>query len=506
MRLAELAQGIGTIHPARTGEGDAALTTITGITDDSRAVQPGWLFVARAGTRTDGAAFVQQALQAGAAAVLIDGDPRALPVPVVRAGSAPLALALLAERFHGNPSSKLKLVGVTGTNGKSTIVHLVQQAMERLETRCGLVGSIESFDGLVRAPARLTTPPAHELSALFATMLAHGCTAAAMEVSSHALDQHRAAGLSFDVGVFSNLSGDHLDYHGDMAAYASAKAKLFAQLPSAGLAIIHDVGEPAKLMAQHCRCPVLFCGGEHQANVRTASQSLSGQSLVLTGPWGEAPVRTRLIGAFNAMNTLQAALAVHALTSCDASAISRAFEHARGPAGRLDPVHDEGQRPRVLVDFAHTDDALANSISAVRASLDAEARGGQLWVVFGAGGDRDATKRPRMGRVVSELADRVVVTSDNPRTEPPMAIIEQVVAGFPAGGLDAMTTEPDRAKAIKLALQSAAPDDVVLIAGKGHERQQLISDGAGSIRAIDFDDFALARRVLDQLQSADTPA
>ncbi len=506
MRLAELAQGIGTIHPARTGEGDTALTTIAGITDDSREVQPGWLFVARAGTRTDGAAFIQRAIDAGAAAILIDGDPQALPVPVVRADSAPLALALLAERFHGSPTSKLKLVAVTGTNGKSTIVHLVQQALERLGTRCGLVGSIESFDGLERAPARLTTPPAHELSALFASMLANGCTAAAMEVSSHAIDQHRAAGLSFDVGVFTNLSGDHLDYHRDMGSYARAKAKLFAQLPPAGLAIIHDVGEPARLMADHCRCPVLLCGGEHQADVRIESQSLSGQSLVLTGPWGEAAVRTRMVGAFNAMNTLQAALAVDALISCDASAISRAFEHARGPAGRLDPVHDQGQRPRVLVDFAHTDDALANSISAVRAAIDAEGGGGQLWVVFGAGGDRDASKRPRMGRVVSELADRKVVTSDNPRTEPPMAIIEQVVAGIPADRLNATTIEPDRAKAIEHTLRNASPDDVVLITGKGHERQQLISDGAGGICAIDFDDFALARRVLAQLQSADTTA
>ncbi len=505
MLLAELAQGIGTVeNPARGS------IMVRDITDDSRQVRPGSLFIARKGLIADGRTFIAQAIEAGACAVMckerLDQIPPNIPMLVVE--DAALAMAQLAERFFGNPTSSLKLAGVTGTNGKSTIVHLIHQALERMNTRCGLVGTIETHDGLSRARATLTTPPATELSRLFASMLANGCEAAAMEVSSHALHQRRVAGLSFDIGVFTNLSGDHLDYHVDMDSYAEAKAMLFEQLPSDGLAIIHATGARAEQMAARCACPVLMCGGGSgggsgeggECDVRIEHESFEGQRLTLIGPWGEVRVRTQLIGGFNAMNTLQAAAAVHAITDCDSDQLACAFEGLAGPTGRLDPVHRPGDGLRVLVDFAHTDDALRNSIGAVRGVLEAEKSGGQLWVIFGAGGDRDGTKRPRMGRVVGELADRVVVTSDNPRSEPPRDIIDQIVAGIPEAKRSSVIVEPDRTRAIELALTKAQAGDVVLIAGKGHERDQLIAGGtSGGYRAIEHDDALCARRVLDNL-------
>ncbi len=504
MRLAKLAQGIATqIRPPAANAGDTADPLIGAITDDSRTCTPGCLFVARSGTLNDGATFLDAAIAAGAAAVALENPPTSpLPVPALIVNDAPLALAQLAERLAGSPTSKLALIGVTGTNGKSTIVHLIERALARLGTRCGLVGSVESFDGEHRVRARLTTPPAHELSALFARMVANGCTAAAMEVSSHALDQRRAAGLNFDIALFTNLTGDHLDYHGDMETYARAKARLFAMLPPQGLAIVHTCPPWSEVMLEHARCRVITCGEGQPARADLVEETLTGQCVRLTGPWGTTDVRTRLIGSFNAANTLQAALAVHALTACTAAELAHAFDGITGPAGRLEPVHTRRDDVSVFVDFAHTDDALANAINAARTAMNAAANTNTLWVVFGAGGDRDRTKRPRMASAVAQRADRVVVTSDNPRTEDPHAIIADVVSGLSAEQKQASIIESDRAAAIAMTLAEARPGDVILICGKGHERTQIIADPAGGTRTIDFDDATHARKGLDLRLSA----
>lgn len=528
MRLEALIQGLGEIvSPTAQATPPAAESVrtpeITHITEDSRTVVPGSLFIARRGLVSDGRAFIEAALGAGAAAVVTDQPLDDLlnswpaGISLVRVPNAAQAASVIAERFYNHPSSTISMVGVTGTNGKSTVAHLVHRLLRRMSLRSGLIGTIEVDDGCTRATATHTTPPATELSGLLARMVANGCTAAAMEVSSHALHQHRVAGLRYKVGIFTNLSGEHLDYHGTMHDYASAKAMLFAMLPADGLAIIHTPSLPhgavndgvstdtdrtdyAQQMIDACACPVLRCGPNQQASVHILHESLHGQRLSLQGPWGIITAETAMIGGFNAMNTLQAVAAVHHITNCSADDLVQSLHGMTGPTGRLEPMHTAEDGVRVLVDYAHTDDALANAIRSVRTVMETEGQAGQLWVIFGAGGDRDRTKRPRMGRIASLLADQVVVTSDNPRSESPESIIEQILAGVPGDMRRKVRVQPLRDQAITQTLRAASEGDVVLIAGKGHEPDQLISDGKGGIRRIPHDDRVLARSVLEALR------
>ncbi len=496
------------------GAGDPGAVRICDLTDDSRTVLPGSMFIARAGTKTDGRAFIRDALRAGASAILTDdtGTPVDLPgehrVPVVYAGSAALASAFFAERFYGAPSSSLDLIGITGTNGKTTTAHLVHQLLNESGVRCGLIGTVQIDDGREVAAATLTTPPATELSRTLATMVESGCRAAVMEVSSHALDQGRVAALRYDVAVFTNLTGDHLDYHGTMEAYASAKARLFAMLPPQGWAIVNEEDPWCGRMLRDCRARVIRCriadegappaerapmngaGGEAVAAIRSAT--LSGTVVELCGPWGRCEVVLPLVGRHNVMNALQAVCAAWCVGVAPRTLIER-IGRAGAPPGRLEPVTTPGDPFAVLVDYAHTDDALEKVLTTLRRVLGGS---GRLLVVFGCGGDRDRSKRPRMGSVGSRLADRVLVTSDNPRTEQPGAIIDEILAGVPAERRDRVSVDVDRARAIARAIGEARAGDVVLIAGKGHETYQILPDGRGGTVTRHFDDRDEARSAL----------
>lgn len=485
MNLAQLIEGL----PIRVARGSADGVRICDLTEDSRSAMPGSLFVARAGQHADGTRFIAGAERAGAVAVLAEREPAEAPRGVVLiADDVPLMTATLAERFYGRPSDRVAVMGVTGTNGKTTVAWLMRSLLRAAGHRCGLMGTIMVDDGRGERPASHTTAPAIELSRSLAVMAEHNLGHAAIEVSSHALDQHRASGVRFAAGVFTNLSGDHLDYHGTMDRYAAAKARLFELLPADAVAVVNAYDPWHGRMIERTAARVVRCGRGQECSVETLDSDASGTDVRLRGPWGEARGRVALVGSHNVENLLHAVAAVASTAGLDAGTIESALASIGAPPGRLEPVGSG--LPRVLVDYAHTDDALARVLSSVRAVM-AE---GRLWVVFGCGGDRDRTKRPRMGAAAAEGADRVLVTSDNPRTESPTAIIDEVLAGI--ADRDRVVVHADREAAIRSAIREAGEHDVVLIAGKGHETEQVLPDGAGGTRTIDFDDRAVAAEAL----------
>lgn len=522
MLLSELVR----VMAARTaatvrGGTPAEFVRVCDITEDSRTVVPGSLFIARGGLKTDGRKFVADAITGGAVAVMTDDpaltidDPR---IPLVVCPDIMLATAVGAEAFYGNPSRALALFGVTGTNGKSTTTYLAWKLLNAHDRRCGLIGTVLIDDGREVARAIMTTPPSIELSRTFASMVECGCVAASMEVSSHALDQQRCAAFAFRVGAFTNLTGDHLDYHKTMDNYGAAKARLFEMLPTEGLAVVNANDPAAERMVRDCKAPVLRCRlgagpvDEHNATVEILSRSMRGMGLRLRGPWGDLESHVDLIGDYNAMNTLQAVAGCFALGLTGAD-LHAALPSLDAPPGRLQRVSDDDSDVTVFVDYAHTDDALANVLQAVgrvipgRTHASAavkDAAGadrsreeiGRLWVVFGCGGDKDRTKRPRMGKAAAELADVVVVTSDNPRSERPGQIIDEVLGGIPPALRSKFTVQADRGRAIAHAIREAGPRDVVVLAGKGHENTQILSDGKGGLVTINFDDAEVARRCL----------
>lgn len=494
MTLGELIEGLDV--RLRVDDAAALRLRICDLTEDSRTVMPGSLFVARRGRSADGRAYAREAAAAGAVAVLTDDPGLDAAVPVLLAGDVRVAAARLAERFCGEPSRSLRIAAVTGTNGKTTISWLIWRILNHAGIRCGLVGTVMIDDGREHAPASMTTLPAIETSHTLATMRDAGCRAAALEASSHALDQGRLDALDIDVAVFTNLTGDHLDYHETMENYARAKARLFAGLRPDALAIVNAASEWSPAMLTGCRARVLHChagpepcaGGE--ARCESAASSLDGMVARLSGPWGQIEGRTKLFGEHNLLNLLQAVAAAHGL-GLDAGQLAAAIPSLTAPPGRLERVEVEGIDLHAFVDYAHSDDSLANVLSAARAAMS-EANSA-LWCVFGCGGERDSSKRPRMGRVAAELADRVVLTSDNPRRERPGDIIDQVLAGVPDGLRARVAVEADRARAIALAVNSADPGDVILICGKGHETRQILPDGRGGTYSIEFDDRLIAR-------------
>lgn len=519
MKLADLIAGTG----ARVVRGDPATVRICDVTEDSRTVMPGSLFIARRGEKVDGRKFVGEACEQGASAIVSD-DARVCEGGVCERGAhhrdigRDVALivtsdvartsAQVAERFYGSPSSALRMVGVTGTNGKTTIVHLIHQIMNASGVRCGMIGTVLIDDGREIAPASMTTPPAVEVSRTLATMVEMGCSACAMEASSHALDQGRVAAVQFAVGVFTNLTGDHLDYHKSMDAYGDAKARMFESLNAGGTAIVNAEDGACDRMVRGCRARVLRCVARALADaekhtgptvpaycgVRILDRSIDGTRAAFEGPWGRFEATYALIGDHNAMNVLQAVASCHALGR-SGEQIAVALAHATAPRGRLERVPALGG-PTVLVDYAHTDDGLRKALGAVRSVMTS----GKLWVVFGAGGEKDTVKRPRMGCAAAELADRVVVTSDNPRRERPSDIIDQILAGMdPATRTERAVVMADRREAIEYAVREAAASDVVLIAGKGHETEQVLPDGLGGTRRIEFDDLRVAREALAAL-------
>ena len=527
---------------ARRGGGDddaATARLITDLTEDSRTATPGCLFIARGGTKTDGRKFIADAIARGAVAVLSDdpnvevpsrvaliltngnpsdavktGGPQALASAGAEnaegGNSYPALIARLAERFFGNPSARVTLIGLTGTNGKTTTTHLIHQLLngDRLaasgrrggngavQRKCGLIGTVLTDDGRETKPSTLTTPSAIDVSRALARMVAHGCTHAVMEVSSHALDQGRVAALRFDVGVFTNLTGDHLDYHGSMPAYAASKARLFEMLPGerdGGLAVVNADDESAPRMVRDCKARVARCrlseDGQAEARAKVIALHPTGTEVEFVGLWGAFEILLPLVGRHNVCNALQAACVAWrcGLTREDLVEI---LARVQAPPGRLEPVTRAGEPFGVFVDYAHTDDALENVLSALRPTVPA---GGRLTVVFGCGGDRDKTKRPRMATVACRLADRVVITSDNPRTESPGAIIADILTGVPYETRRSVLTQADRRLAIEECIAAAKPRDVIVIAGKGHEDYQIV----GTVKRP-FDDRIVAREAVDR--------
>ncbi len=514
MHLADLLQHTGLTLP---GSSDPR-ALVRGITEDSRLVKPGWVFIARPGLHADGRRFIPDAINAGALLIITDKDhiPRAQhPAdhpPILTTPHPAKTGAILAETLAGNPSQKLRLAGVTGTNGKSTVSSLISQIATHARTPCGLIGTVQIDDGSHQVPSDFTTPPAERLSPMLARMVHNHRTAAAIEVSSHALCQHRVAGLTFAAAVFTNLTGDHLDYHKDMHAYAAAKARLFAMLAPQALAVVNANDPATDTMLEHCNARVLACAVKdtpvraksHHSSTSPTVEILAtqptGTHLRITGlsqQSGRQPhtieTHTTLFGSHNAMNLLQAVVVCIEAFDIHPADVAAAIPTLHTPTGRLERVSSDTDPITVFVDFAHTDDALASALRAARQVTPKDAR---LWVVFGCGGNKDRAKRPRMGHAAATLADLVVATSDNPRTESPDAILDQIVTGIPADRRAALHRDPDRRAAINAAIAQAKPGDVVVIAGKGHEREQILADSSGNTRTIPFDDHEIARQAL----------
>jgi UDP-N-acetylmuramoyl-L-alanyl-D-glutamate--2,6-diaminopimelate ligase len=461
------------------GEG-APEIEIAGLAYDNRSVTPGALFFCVPGFKVDGHDFAPDAVARGAAALVVQ-RPLGLGVPEVVVGDVRAAMAEAAARFHGDPTRTLRVVGITGTNGKTTTAFLVRSILEHAGMRTGLLGTVTSIVGGVREPVERTTPEAIDLQATFARMLREGDRACAMEVSSHALHLHRVDGIHFSARVFTNLTQDHLDFHPTMEDYFAAKRMLFER--PGGASIVNADDEYGRRLTSEID-GVLTFGIDREADYRATDVRFDtlGSSFTLRTPDGEErEVETPLPGLFNVSNALAAIAAARTL-GVPLDTIRTALETAHRVPGRFEPV-DEGQDFAVLVDYAHTPDSLDNVLRAAR-----EITRGRLHVVFGAGGDRDRAKRPVMGRVATALADRAIVTSDNPRSEDPDAIVDQVL-----GGTDGSAErEVDRRRAIALAIEDAAAGDVVVIAGKGHEQGQEFEGG----RKEPFDDVTVAREAL----------
>ncbi len=448
---------------------------IAGLALDSRRLEPGQVFIALPGTQAHGLHYAEAAIAQGAAAILYPAAasvaPPVTPVPCIAVPQLAAQVGKLAARFYGEPSAALAVIGVTGTNGKTSCCHYMAQALDILGRRAAVIGTLGYGAADDLAPATHTTPDAIRLQALYAEFRARGCQSVVMEVSSHALDQGRVTGTHFHTAVWTNLSRDHLDYHGDMARYAAAKRRLFAS-PGLRHAVINldDAGGRETLAALPADIDVLGYTLAPAAALPISTLSAryaataAGLRLSITGAYGTGTLDTGLIGRPNAYNLLASLGALLMLGSPWNDAL-HALSGVRAVPGRLERLGGTQGKPLVIVDYAHTPDALEQALHTLRPLAH-----GDLWCVFGCGGARDAGKRPLMGAIAERLADRVILTDDNPRHEDPTAIIDAIRAGMGAPA-DAAVVRP-RAAAIAAALNAARPGDVVLVAGKGHEDYQ----------------------------------
>jgi UDP-N-acetylmuramoyl-L-alanyl-D-glutamate--2,6-diaminopimelate ligase len=489
LRLDQLTAGV-----ARAG-GDAATAgdvEITSLAYDSRAVEPGALFFCVTGFREDGHRYAPQAVERGASALVVE-RPLGLAVPQVVVGSARAAMAPLAARFHGDPARQLRVVAVTGTNGKTTTAYMVRALLEASGMRCGLLGTVKSVIGGRELPVQRTTPEAIDLQADLRAMLDGGDGACAMEVSSHALELQRTAAIPFAAAVFTNLTQDHLDFHPTMEDYFLAKRRLFVPdgEPAPAASIVNIADEYGRRLAAEipgARTFALEMPADYSATLIDCG--FAGCRFVLRSPEGEHAVTLPMPGRFNVANALGALAAAHAL-GAPLEVLVQALEQGVHVPGRFEPV-DEGQEFAVLVDYAHTPDSLENVLLAARELCAAGGQPrGRVVCVFGAGGDRDRGKRPLMGSIAARLADEAFVTSDNPRSEDPAQIVAEIMAGV-RGARRNVNQLVDRREAIAAAIARARPGDVVVIAGKGHEQGQELAGG----RKIPFDDVAVAREAL----------
>jgi len=469
--------------------------SVASIADDSRRVEPGACFVAMSGLRQDARRFVPEAVRRGATLIVTEGAP--LPdvaVAQVLVPSARESLARLADAYYGRPSRELVLVGITGTNGKTTTSYLVEALLRARGLATGVIGTVQYVLGAERRPALQTTPDALELQGMLALMRERGIGGVAMEVSSHALALSRVDGVAFDVAVFTNLTQDHLDFHGTLAEYRRAKRRLFELLARSGkprrTAVINGDDPSGQAMVEGLDVPVLTFGLREGAHVRAVdyASTLEGLRMTAETPAGRLVLTSALIGEHNVMNLL-GAVATGLALGLEPAAIGVALATVGTVAGRFEQV-SAGQPFLVVVDYAHTPDALERVLTTAR-----KLTRGRLGVVFGCGGDRDRGKRPIMGEIAARLADRVWVTSDNPRSERPEAIIDEILVGVRAAGAEPgrYAVEPDRSRAIHDALHWADAGDTVVIAGKGHETYQIVGSDV-----LPFDDREVARRILQE--------
>ncbi|GAV21770.1 UDP-N-acetylmuramoyl-L-alanyl-D-glutamate--2,6-diaminopimelate ligase [Carboxydothermus pertinax] len=462
---------------------------VTGIEHDSRKVQPGYIFVAIRGYAVDGHDFIAEVVAKQPSLIVAEEErPEIEKVNYLLVKDSRRALALLARTFYGNPTAKLGVIGVTGTNGKTTVTHLIVSLLERLGYRTGLIGTVYNRIGEKILPVTNTTPDALSLQRLLAEMVVDGVSYVAMEVSSHALALQRVWGIEFKTGVFTNLTQDHLDFHETMENYFNAKKMLFEILADQktfpGVINLDDpYGQRILKEVSHS---FITYGIKEKADVRAKNIKLTnnGTTFTLYHQQGEYPVNLKLLGLFNVYNTLAAVAALMAL-GFPLDLIVQNLPFLNPVPGRFELI-DEGQEFAVIVDYAHTPDGLENILQSVRAIT-----AGRVISVFGCGGDRDRTKRPKMGEISAKLADITIITSDNPRTEDPEAIINEIEKGVLETPNRVYLKEVDRKKAIKTALLMAKPGDTVVIAGKGHEDYQII----GTTK-YPFDDRVVAREIL----------
>ena len=501
MKLAELLEGVA----GAAVRGDPA-TEIRGLAYHTRDVADGTLFFCVPGLTFDGHAFAARAAAAGAAALVCERDT-GVALPQVLVPSVRRAMALVAARWYAHPSRALTVVGVTGTNGKTTTAHLLAGIFAAAGRPAALLGTVVNRIGGRDDPVKLTTAESLDLQRMFREMVAAGDRACALEISSHALVQERAAGIDFDAVVFSNLTRDHLDFHKDLEDYYAAKRRLF--LPEearngAARAVVNVGDEHGRRLAGECRpaygddlWTYAVADGPPPADLPAADAvarelelNADGSAFVLAVPrlGVEAPVTLRLAARFNVENALAAATTALAL-GLPLEAVLRGLSVAEGVPGRFQAVR-AGQPFSVIVDYSHTPDALENALCAARSVTR-----GRVLVVFGCGGDRDRGKRPLMGEIGARLADRAFVTSDNPRSEEPLAIIAEILAGVPAARAGAVSVDSDRRAAIRHALVEARAGDAVVIAGKGHEQGQIVGD-----RRIPFDDCVVATELLAEVR------
>ncbi|HEY9867957.1 MAG TPA: UDP-N-acetylmuramoyl-L-alanyl-D-glutamate--2,6-diaminopimelate ligase [Candidatus Obscuribacterales bacterium] len=482
--------------------GSGADVAITGVAYDSRLVRPGNAFVCIAGQQVDGNQFIEEAIRNGAACVFSEMPHKGLPVPVFQVGDTRLSLALLADHFYNHPSHRLRLLGVTGTNGKTTTTHLIEHTLNHAGKKTGLIGTLGA-----RWPGQTgyenikhTTPQSSDLHGILYRLAESGCSHVAMEVSSHAIVQKRIAGCHFAVACLTNISQDHLDFHQTMEHYWQSKRRLFAELvdsvQKSKFAVVNAddalAGEFLKAVGPGIAKLTYGWGAAADTRVVSADFDFGGMRVSLMTPGGPLEFRAKLAGRFNVYN-LMAAVTICIMEGVDPGTVAEAIEQFTGVAGRFEIVGgDSGAEPLCIVDYAHTPDGLENVLTTARCLVPA---GGKLIVVFGCGGDRDPSKRPQMGQIAETTADEVIVTSDNPRSEDPQQIIANILTGIKRTAK--VRVEPDRARAIRQAVGGASDRDVVVVAGKGHENYQILAD-----RTIPFDDRTEVRLALKQRAKA----
>jgi UDP-N-acetylmuramoyl-L-alanyl-D-glutamate--2,6-diaminopimelate ligase len=484
-----LSELIDPLHETGSVEHLGPDVRVTGLCTDSRRAAPGDLFFAADGHRDDGLRYAEGAVERGAVGVVASRRVTLPPgAALVRVDDVVAAKARLADRFFGRPSQRLDVVGITGTNGKTTTSFMLRSMLTMDGRDAGLVGTLGAYLGQRHEPLANTTPDAVDLQRLMARMVDENYAAAIMEVSSHALVQRRVAEIAFDVGVFTNLTPDHLDYHGSMDAYGAAKGRLFEMLSEDGTAVLNAADPQSRIYRMQTKARVLQFALNAPADVRGDILRLDADGSVFgvhAPEFGlDLRVTSRLVGRHNVENALAATTAALAL-GLPPHAIATGLQGLTAVPGRLEPV-DCGQDFRVLVDYAHTPDALEKVLDLLRPLTR-----GRLTVVFGCGGDRDRSKRPLMARAVAAAADRLIVTSDNPRSEDPEAILDEVFTGLTPADRARTVREPDRREAIRRACAAARGGDIVLIAGKGHETVQILGE-----RTLPFDDRQVAREVL----------